>query len=344
MTVPTSSPPYPPGWADRLLDLVGSLPLPYPLFYLGLALLAFAAQTAVKWWDGSYPVGQFYPFHLLYSVNFAVGLGVLHYLREAARRRFARFRPYLKAEDAEAELERYRLTTAPAGWALLAGLAAGGWGLFQHYAAPASANSLLFTSPQASVVDMALLLLFWWTVGGVIHWLLHYFRTSSRLYQNSTADLLQPQGLYTFSTLSLRVVVGATLLNYAYVYFAPKQSLQLGDYLACALIELVAVAAFVLPAWGIHRMLLQEKLRLHDQVHARIERLVTQLYLEIDLGSYQQMGSINQALVALQTEHALVERTSTWPWPSESPRLLATAILVPLLLWLAQRLLEHFLG
>ena len=104
------------------------------------------------------------------------------------------------------------------------------------------------------------------------------------------------------------------------------------------------ITALLLPAWDIHQMLLKEKHRIYDKIHSRIERIVTQLYVEIDMGSYQQMDAINKSLMALQSEHALLDRISTWPWPwpIETPRLLATAILVVILLWSIQRLLERF--
>jgi hypothetical protein len=326
---------------DQLFEGVERLPLPYAVFYGLLGLLAFAAQTLAKWADGSYAVGQLNAFHFFNSFNFALGLGLLHYLRSAVQRRFEKFRPYLLVGEAEAEQERYRLTTAPLGYSLIFSLLGLSWALVQLRIAPAPPESLLFNSPVSYAVDLSIYLVFWWTLGGFFHWLIHYFRSSSRLYGRCQADLFHPQGLYIFFTLSLRLAIVATLLNYAWVFFSPQGSLQMGDYITTILVEVVVLASFIWPGWGVHQMLLREKRRLHDQIHSRIEQVVTQLYLEIDLGSYAQMDPLYKALLALQSEHALLDRTSTWPWPIESPRLLATATVVPLLLWLIQRVLER---
>lgn len=333
--------PYPPSWMDRLYDWVEQLPFPFGLFYVGLGLLFFAAETLVKWWDGSYPVGTLNLFHFINSSNFAVGLGLVHYLRRSARATFTHFRPFLPMNDRDSEIECYKLTTARSHWALLASLLGVLWALLQHQMAPAKETSLMFTSPPASVIDMTILLVFWWTLGGLIYWLLHYLRASGQMHRKCSADLMRPQALYVFSRLNLRIAIGVTFINYAWLYLAPQQSLQYSDYISCLVVELVVLAAFILPAWGIHVVLLKEKRRLNDEVHSRIERLVTQLYVEIDMGSYQQIDGIFKGLLALQTEHALLERRSTWPWPVETPRLLATAIFVPILLWITQRILER---
>ncbi|MCX7783372.1 MAG: hypothetical protein N2318_06960 [Meiothermus sp.] len=327
---------------DRLYDWVERLPFPFGWFYAGLGLLSFTAETLVKWWDGSYPVGTLNLFHFINSTNFAIGLGLMHYLRRSARATFGHFRPFLPMNDRDSSAECYKLTTARSHRALLASLLGVSWALLQHQIAPAKATSLMFTSPPASVVDLTILLVFWWTLGGLIYWLIHYLRASGQMHRKSNADLMRPQALYVFSRLNLRIAIGVTFINYAWLYFAPRQSLQYGDYLTCLVVELVVLAAFIWPAWGIHVVLLKEKRRLLDEVHSRIERLVTQLYVEIDLGSYQQIDGILKGLVALQTENALLERSSTWPWPVETPRLLATAIFVPILLWITQRLLERF--
>lgn len=332
--------PYPPSWMDRLFDWVERLPMPYGLAYLGLGLVSFAAETLVKWWDGSYPVGSFSLFHFFNSANFALGLGLIHYLRKSARSTFVRFRPFLPISDLESQTLCYRLTTGHPQWALLASLLGVLWALIQFRIAPAAPSSMLFTSPLANVVDMTILLVFWWTLAGIIYWLIHYLRVTALMHQQCNADLMRPQALYVFSTLNLRIAVVATLINYAWVFFAPK--LQYSDYLSVLVVELMVISALVLPAWGVHQMLLREKRRLNDQIHSRIERMVTQLYVEIDMHSYHQMDGINKALLALQAEQTLLDRTSTWPWPIETPRLLATAILVPILLWITQRLLERF--
>lgn len=339
LQVPLDARPYPPSWMDWLFDRVERPGVPYGLVYLGLGLAFFTTETLVKWGDGSYPVGSFSLFHFFNSANFALGLGLIHYLRRSARSTFVRFRPFLPLSDLESQSLCYRLTTGHPQWALLASLLGVLWALVLFQVAPAAPSSKLFTSPLANVVDMVTLLVFWWTLAGTIYWLIHYLRVTALMHQQCNADLMRPQALYVFSSLNLRIAVVATLINYAWVFFAPK--LQYSDYLSVLVVELMVVLALVLPAWGVHQMLLKEKRRLNDQIHSRIERIVTQLYVEIDMRGYHQMDGINKALLALQAEQALLDRTSTWPWPIETPRLLATAILVPILLWLTQRILER---
>jgi hypothetical protein len=151
---------------DRLYDWVERLPFPFGWFYAGLGLLFFAAETLVKWGDGSYPVGTLNLFHFINSTNFALGLGLVHYLRRSARATFGHFRTFLPMNDQDSDIECYKLTTARSHWALLASLLGVSWALLQHQVAPAKATSLMFTSPPAAVVDLTILLFFGGPWGG----------------------------------------------------------------------------------------------------------------------------------------------------------------------------------
>jgi hypothetical protein len=43
----------------------------------------------------------------------------------------------------------------------------------------------------------------------------------------------------------------------------------------------------------------------------------------------------------LQTEQTTLEKAPTWPWHPETIRVVLTAIAIPMLVWLAQRVLER---
>src|SRR5690349_23086178 len=116
-------PPYPPSWVDRLTAAIARRPGAGWPVYLGLWLVLAAAETAVKWTDGAYPPGTFFPFHLVFAGIGLYALGLMRYLDGVAARAIAAFRPALTGDDAEYAVLRYEITTLPARPARLAGMA-----------------------------------------------------------------------------------------------------------------------------------------------------------------------------------------------------------------------------
>ena len=56
------------------------------------------------------------------------------------------------------------------------------------------------------------------------------------------------------------------------------------------------------------------------------------------------MMDLNMAIASLEIEQKALSRIPTWPWQPETVRLLATALLLPLVLLLAQVILQFFAG
>ena len=56
------------------------------------------------------------------------------------------------------------------------------------------------------------------------------------------------------------------------------------------------------------------------------------------------MDDLSKALASLEIERASLERVPTWPWERGTLRSLVAALLLPLILWLAQAFLEKSLG
>jgi hypothetical protein len=117
------------------------------------------------------------------------------------------------------------------------------------------------------------------------------------------------------------------------------------DWIAApAAFTLIAVLTFVWPLWGVHRLLQQEKLELQRGVATRIERTVERVHARVDACDLSDADGLNKTLSSLMLERAMLEKISTWPWSPEAPRLLATALLLPIALFIAQRVLATTLG
>jgi hypothetical protein len=105
----------------------------------------------------------------------------------------------------------------------------------------------------------------------------------------------------------------------------------------------LAFALFLWPLWGTHRLLLREKGRQLAEIDGRIADAIAALHGSVEGNDPTRLAVADTTLRGLETARRLVGRVSTWPWRPETPRLLITAILLPIGLSLLQRLLVGLL-
>jgi hypothetical protein len=107
---------------------------------------------------------------------------------------------------------------------------------------------------------------------------------------------------------------------------------------------LVALACFVLPLNSMHRRLAQEKSRLLAESNRRLELTLAALHQQVDQGEYNKVDGMQKALAALQAEHQIIDKISTWPWRVETLRTFLSTITIPIILYLISRFLGRLVG
>ena len=105
-----------------------------------------------------------------------------------------------------------------------------------------------------------------------------------------------------------------------------------------------ALASFALPMVGVHHVLAGEKERLLEGIADRLHSAGDELHRRIDAGKYKGMDELNKALAGLEIERNMIVAMPTWPWHPETLRTLLAALLLPLVVWLTQILLQRVLG
>jgi hypothetical protein len=340
--------PYPPSWFDRFDDWVRGLPIPAWLFYLGVALVLVLIRTIAAWSDGSYPMGTFFPLHILNASSALYNLFVLHYLDDRAGAALSNFRPVLTVDDAEYERLRYQLTTMPARPVLLwsfVGLLFGG--VHQPFLIPeAQLQSLkLYTSPAAFAIDSGLSGLNWMMNAVFVYHTIRQLRLVSQIYTRYTHVSIFGTGpLYALSRVTATTTVALLFISYLYLtYWVNWQFQSTGDAVLTIAIGLVAFATFVLPLLGAHRLLQEEKEHRKGEVTQRMEAVTDELHRRVDTHELQGMDALKDALDGLVVEQGLLAKVSTWPWEPEALRAVLTALLLPVILWIITRVLERLL-
>jgi hypothetical protein len=108
-------------------------------------------------------------------------------------------------------------------------------------------------------------------------------------------------------------------------------------------IAVLSVGVFVLPIVGIQDHLEHEKNRVLGEINELLAMAVGRLHVRVRGAEYSGMQQAEAAIAALIRERDLVSKVSTWPWDPRTVRGFASAMLLPLFLWVVTRLLERLL-
>jgi hypothetical protein len=111
-----------------------------------------------------------------------------------------------------------------------------------------------------------------------------------------------------------------------------------------AVLAAMALATFVTPLLGAHRVLVEEKNRLLGEVGNRLRPILADLHQDVDSGKLRRMDNLSKAFASLEMERNLLEKVPTWPWEPQTVRGLIGALLLPVAVWLIQLVLQRVIG
>jgi len=346
MSIPRSAfeRPYSPGWMDRLIDWVDRMAGPNALYCLGLLVLQFGYVTALLWFNGKLPVGSI-DLRLAFVVVVAPYLlWVRFYLDRVAVAALDAFRPVLAVSDPEFLRLRYELTTLPARTTRVVTSVAIAAFLLNAVLLPRSIVFQYGSSLEAALIVIGPIALFTAAVVAVsIAQAIHQLRMVERIHALvGQVALLRAKPLYAFSQLTARTGVSFLLLAY-YVAAVRPDLVSNSEALEVALVAMVptAIACFVLPLRGMHRRLAAEKDRALAKVASRIEAVFVRLHERVDQGILADADKLNNQITSLLAEREALARVSTWPWEPATLTGFLTTLVLPALLWGAQRVLER---
>jgi hypothetical protein len=333
-----SKAPYRPSWIDRLTDWIDRLPVPNPVFYLLLYLLAASCLHIAVWLDGEVDWGRVSP-EMLYNALWAIiSLGVIHFLDGVGARSMERFGVLLE-EDQAADLE-YRLTTMPARPVLALTIPA-----------MLGLGVLFATSPDFVYPNMSYPAS-WVLAGAVVVWsysftpILVYFLFRHLLLVSRAFSLLPEvsvfhhQPLYGLSRLpfatglAFLVIINVSLLDVA--LRDPEPAEMLLNVAAVLPMTLLAFAAFLVPLLGIHSRLKREKERILDESGRHLEQAQDQLHAAVRARDASGVENADKALSSLYRVRDEMRNVGTWPWAPGTVRSFLSAVFIPMVVWSLQ--------
>lgn len=346
--------PYLPSWVDRLTDFVKRLPVPPWLFYsaLGIALSSlylFLVLSSPTSGSGTFPITDAIFFSVLNGCTTAYLLGLVHYLDKTAAEAFARYRSVLKGNDADYDMLGYQLTTLPRRPTNIVTFIGVLYALASIFADSTTAAG---STTESFSVSLLVVIVIGVSISVAIHVFtailvyhtLHQLRMVSKLYTEHTRiNVFQLGPLYVLSGLTARTAIGISIITY--IWFQADSS-SVAESALINIIESVVLGAlvivtFVLPLVGAHTLLEREKQRLQDEVGRRMETTMEAMHASSDTSEMTDYAALKGVLDGLVVEQAVIEKLPTWPWRVETIRGLGVAFVLPVVIWIIQRLLER---
>lgn len=340
--------PYAASWLDRLYDWLVSLPGPTWLAYVVLIAASVVLANSANWLSGLRPLGELDPTPVFWGTATIGLLAASHRLKIIAAEAFDTFRPALGTGIADPDRARYELTVMPARPILLLTL----FSLVltpAYYAADPVASQVVGLTPIglvpraiSEIVLSAILL-------GILFQAIRQMRIVSRLHAAADhVDPFRPAPLYAFSRLTSAagiVLIGfntmGALANPAIFESANAFTLYvpwLGVF------TLVAVAVFVVPLLGMHRRLVGEKERHQVEADERLKSILGELNRDVDALDLARADALQKTMASLLQQRDVLARLPTWPWSGGTIRAFGSALLLPITVFLLQRLLLEVLA
>jgi len=334
---------FPSSWQNRFFDRVDRLPIPnlavYVLILVGLTLLNHLAP----WLEGKLPWGEIDPYQFNFQIWSLVVLIGSGYFLAFSRSALIKFRAALEIPQEEFDQLAHRFTQVPArtGW------------LISLMAAPLSIlTGSISASYQRSglsvLVFLATSVFLFSLVFFFFYYLVHALRMTVRLYERvEQVNIFHLEPLYAFSGLTSRIgiffVIG-TMLSYL-TNIAFSETPQVGSFFFFTSINLtLAVLAFILPLGGIHRKLEGAKESASWENDRRLDEAYRALHERNDRKDFAGMADFHHSIEALLAFRTEIKSISTWPWGPGTLRSFITALLLPIVLWVAQQLISRYLA
>jgi hypothetical protein len=338
------------GWIDRL-------PGPAWAAFVAISVVAVAFVALEATLSSRGLLGQ-EPAYFGYAFFHVYPLAAYYFLSRGARGAVEAFRPATRADDATAERWRLELSTTPArpaailwlvsaaGYLLLFAAAPEGWDLVGHqpvFVLLRYASEGLWLAPVATMA---------------VYLQVRQMRIVSELHRSVVrVDLLQPGPLHAMSTLTARGALVVVVFQLA-LALAPlpnlSEAVRTVQLLTMIPFVALSVAAFIVPLRGMQALLAAEKDRRMGEVNARLDTLLATLHDVVDeeavpardadaaRHSQTRIDALNKALSSLLQEREFISKRSTLPWDTGTFRAVASAVLLPIVLFVVTRALERF--
>jgi hypothetical protein len=332
----------PRGLVDRLLALPLRLPGIAVIWWGAVFVLMTVVPASLLWATGAQPVGVVDSRLWVAALLAAYGVALKNVLEGTARRAFREFMPALGAEHDLVELES-ALVSVPDRLAIPAVAAVELIITIGYFSDPNETAHIL----SRPLVEQAVILVTNWLsiaiTGVLLISILRQLWAVSALHRLAVVDVFDPGPAHAFARLTSATAIGIVLYT-ALVLADPAAASDTILFAAQAgALLLVAAAAFGLPLRGMHARLAAEKATLLRAVNGRIKVTSGRVHAAVDADERPAGAGLHDTFASLIAERELIGKLSTWPWSAGTIRGVASALIVPIVVWMITRVLDRYL-
>jgi hypothetical protein len=338
--------PYKPSLIDRLNDWVGELRMGSVTFYLLLGIVLILIQLLFLWYDGGKHADELLPIITFNALAIPFVLGLIRILDSQAVSALNSMKPVLDLTEAEFDRYEYELSNmrSRVPIALGLGLAVSVVLMEQAWIEPvryAALRELPVFAGAYHIIDKA-------TAFFMGVYVYHTVRQLRFVYAINTSririNLFNLGPLQAFSRLTALTALGLVVGIYGWMLINPELLMDPFTAVFVTVFTMLAIAVFVLPLYGVHRLLETAKARELQEVDLRFERVFSKFNERFREDDYSEIEKLNRTISSLEIQHKRVEAIDTWPWGTESIRFALSVISLPLVLTLLRFLIEEMIG
>jgi hypothetical protein len=330
-------------WVDKLMDWFEKLPLPLWVTYFFLYLLTVLYFGIVYWIELGSLVGEIRVLMFANAIWFPIWLAALHYLNIVARKAMDEFRPIMDCNEDDYNLLLYQMTRMPK-WVILAIN-----GLLAVFFSALALDDFTNLDPRLSKPLVAAMAVIYLTFGFsnlliAFYHTIRQLRLVRQMYSMvSSVNIFNLQSLYALSNLSAKTgIVWIIFLSLNFFLNIRMRSGPMSTEVIF-LLSIVEVAfafsVFLLPLWGIHVRIQNEKEEMLKENGEHLHRTNLEFQQRLDKSDLNVMDAYQKGISALLSLRAEIENTPTWPWRPATFRGFLSAVFLPIILFVIQQLL-----
>jgi hypothetical protein len=333
-------------YINRFTKWIEGLPGSSWGYYVGFTIFLLSLQTVASWVEGAIPIGSFLPEHIFLSAAISFIIAIIPYFDKRALAALETIKPSLTIDEAKLKELAYQLTHLPAFKSILASIIVL---IISHYfefvGEGAYQNAALIGFPISMYLSRVIYLICWWFFGLFLYHTIHQLGLINKIYNRYTRiDLFRMHPLYGFSNLAAFTSGAIIMLPYGFLFITPAIKLNNPVILILYLvISIIPVVTFILPQLGLYRLQTAEKKLKLDEIDQRYKNVLDEVNNCVDNGEHAKIANLNSSLSTLSNVRQRISKISTWPWQPETIRWLFTALVLPLLMWIAQYFLSKWL-
>lgn len=339
--------PYKPSWIDRFTDWVEKLPVRGWVCYVGFGLGLILVQGLFLWLDGGLNVAEeLLPVIIFNGLLTPFVLALIHHLDLQAVTALKTMRPTLEMAEPDYDEFQYKLSNMPAGAALISGLIMLVLVILMEQVSTlparyAALEQLPIFVVVFQIVDKSSAFL----LGVIIYHTVRQLRMVNAINSKYTRISLFNLGpLQAFSKLTASTAVGLVVGIYGWMLINPDLLADPVSLGFVGLFTILAIAVFVWPLFGTHRLMEMEKARMLHELDLHFEAAFSQFNQRLRDDEYAAIERLNGTIASLEIQHRRIAAIPTWPWRPETARFALGAIALPLVLTILQLLAAQAFG